>query len=265
MTRIFVSYSRVDRRVAKTLVELLSHAYDHVWYDTARLVGGDEWWKEILQEIKTCDHFVFLLSPESVESNWCKKELDEAIRRNKHIIPVRVRERTEIPRMLNGLHCIDFFDLSLEGLNQIYAAVIRNSRLVAPPGKDRYRYADLRLLQRLWPLVNGEYFQRLEVDIFFDGVIEQSEIDDFENHVGKFLDLRHLPEYLFNDPDLEHLFVGWQEKLRKIRHQIALKNVTPAKTSGIFTDIVDEHRRIVKTLKRVYPEFNLIDCNIEEV
>jgi hypothetical protein len=100
MTRIFISYCRVDSWMSRRLAELLSQTFDEVWYDTAKLVGGDEWWEKITQQVTECDHFVFLLSPESVTSEWCHREFLEAQRLRKHIIPVRVRARTVIPDWL---------------------------------------------------------------------------------------------------------------------------------------------------------------------
>jgi hypothetical protein len=128
MTQIFISYSRVDKRVTKSLTELLSRSYDDVWYDTARIVGGENWWAKILERIDVCDYFIFLLSPDSLNSEWCQKELTHAQNSKKRIIPVRIRDRTDIPDNLKGIQCIDMVDeLSAEGLNQIYAALIRYS------------------------------------------------------------------------------------------------------------------------------------------
>jgi serine/threonine kinase PknH len=131
MAHIFISYSRVDKNITKTLAELLSHAYDHLWYDTAKLVGGDEWWEKILNEIANCDHFIYLLSPESIASEWCQKELAEAQNQQKHIVPIRIRDRTPIPDNLKTLQCIDMFDkVTVRGINLIYASLIRDPRQI---------------------------------------------------------------------------------------------------------------------------------------
>ncbi|NDJ63328.1 MAG: toll/interleukin-1 receptor domain-containing protein [Chloroflexi bacterium] len=127
MARIFISYSRIARRLRRRLVDLLSFAYDDIWYDSAKLVGGDDWWAEIVRQIEACDHFIFLISRESLESEWCQKELSEARERNKHIIPVRIRDGAQIPEDLARLHVIDTFDsVRVEGLARIFGAITRN-------------------------------------------------------------------------------------------------------------------------------------------
>jgi hypothetical protein len=33
-----------------------------------------KWWEEIQKRIAWCDGFIYLLSPESIESEYCQKE-----------------------------------------------------------------------------------------------------------------------------------------------------------------------------------------------
>src|SRR5258707_4254245 len=96
MSRIFMCYSRVDQPITEQLAILLRKSYANVWYDD-NLHGGEEWWAEILREIAACEHFVLLMSDASINSEWCQRELDEAGRLNKHIVPVLVRARTAVP------------------------------------------------------------------------------------------------------------------------------------------------------------------------
>jgi hypothetical protein len=167
MARIFISYNRVDKAITKRLADLLSHAYDHVWYDTARLVGGDEWWAKIVAEIQNCDHFIYLLSPESVASEWCQKELAEAQKLGKHIIPVRVRARTDTPEALKKIHCIDMFEdvVTVEGINQIYAALIRNSVELITVSDEQKQHSDLRVLKLIWPFIESRKILLLSFEV----------------------------------------------------------------------------------------------------
>jgi hypothetical protein len=47
--------------------------YENVWFDD-NLHGGQPWWEEILSQIAICDIFVYLLSSESIASEYCLAE-----------------------------------------------------------------------------------------------------------------------------------------------------------------------------------------------
>lgn len=92
MTQIFISYSRADRQFIDQFTPLIRRVYgnDSIWFDED-ISGGTDWWQTILHEIGVCDLFVFLVSNEALESQYCQKELREALRLNKRVLPVVVR------------------------------------------------------------------------------------------------------------------------------------------------------------------------------
>lgn len=104
--RIFVSYSRVDRPFVDDFIPLLRQKYD-VWFDK-EVKGGQDWWYEILHQINQSDIFIYLLSNESVDSDFCMGEYEEAKRIQKQVLPVVIRARTEIPEDLQRLQYVDF-------------------------------------------------------------------------------------------------------------------------------------------------------------
>lgn len=135
MARIFVSYSRVDRPFVDRLVPLLREVHDDVWFDE-NLRGGQEWGKEILHRIATCDIFVYLLSNESVSSKYCQDELKEARRLHKKILPVLVRAQTRIPEDLSEIQHVDMSaGIKSENITRLLAAVERLSNVIpqTPP------------------------------------------------------------------------------------------------------------------------------------
>ncbi len=121
--RIFISYSRVDKNFVEKFVDNISKLYE-VWYD-ANLLGGENWWKEILNQIQNCDIFIYLLSNESVQSEYCQAEFEEAIRLQKPFIPVQIRDRTKIPPEINEIQHIDMKDgpQSVEKLTDLFVAI----------------------------------------------------------------------------------------------------------------------------------------------
>lgn len=122
--RLFVSYARVDKPYCIQIVDTLS-AHD-VWFDE-RLYVGQQWWKEILRRLDWCDGFVYLLSPESLASEYCRREYELAMSLNKHIFPVRIHEDMVIPDSL--LH-VQYADLS-KGLTPEATRDLLNSILYA--------------------------------------------------------------------------------------------------------------------------------------
>ena len=110
MAKIFISYSRVDNenKLVEDFVNRVRRMRrnDTVWWDD-ELRGGDVWWREILDQIKACDIFVYLLSNESVASPYCRAEYSEARRLQKLILTVQVRGKTVIPEDLGEIQYVD--------------------------------------------------------------------------------------------------------------------------------------------------------------
>jgi formylglycine-generating enzyme required for sulfatase activity len=103
--RLFVSYARVDKPYCIQIVDTLS-AHD-VWFDE-RLYVGQQWWKEILRRLDWCEGFVYLLSPDSLASEYCRREYELALSLNKHIFPVRIQKEMDIPESLVHVQYADF-------------------------------------------------------------------------------------------------------------------------------------------------------------
>lgn len=103
--KLFISYARVDKPLCKQVVERLEDVHE-VWYDR-RLHAGQQWWDEIVHRLDWCEGFVYLLSPESVASEYCQREFALAMEAGKHIFPVLIQARTEIPANLSHIHYAD--------------------------------------------------------------------------------------------------------------------------------------------------------------
>ena len=74
MPQIFISYNSYNRRnldAIKTLAHDLEEAGNHVWFDQV-LIGGQHWWDDILSRIGRSEIFLFVITPETLESHACK-------------------------------------------------------------------------------------------------------------------------------------------------------------------------------------------------
>ena len=120
--QIFISYSRKDIVFAQKLVEKLKGREISVWIDWVGIPPSVEWWKEIEDGIEKSEVFIFLISPDSMISEPCKKEIAHCLKNGKRIIPLVVRApAVEIPDNLAKLNWIfmresDDFDTAFEKL-----------------------------------------------------------------------------------------------------------------------------------------------------
>ena len=124
--KIFVSYARVDKPYCIRIIETM-HAHD-VWYDQ-RLYAGQEWWKEILRRLDWCDLFIYLLSPDSVASRYCRRELEIALQLKREIVPVLIDRSTVLPAKIKDWQFVDLSDsLTVENVSQLLNAILMAER-----------------------------------------------------------------------------------------------------------------------------------------
>lgn len=122
--RLFISYARIDMPYCMQIVNMLD--VHEVWYDQ-RLYAGQQWWKEILRRLDWCEGFVYLLSPESVASDYCRQEFELAQSLNRHIFPVLIHQIEPLPDALGAFQYADLSkgltaDTVRHLLNSIYSA-----------------------------------------------------------------------------------------------------------------------------------------------
>ncbi|MBZ0280692.1 MAG: TIR domain-containing protein, partial [Anaerolineae bacterium] len=91
MPDVFISYSRKDTDFARRLVDALQQSGRDSWVDWAGIPYSAEWWREICQGINSADNFVFIISPDSLKSEICNREVEYARHNHKRIIPIMHR------------------------------------------------------------------------------------------------------------------------------------------------------------------------------
>ncbi|MFA7422027.1 MAG: toll/interleukin-1 receptor domain-containing protein, partial [Melioribacteraceae bacterium] len=80
-SRIFISYAKEDRLLAKRLSDELKINGRNVWFDEESLVGGQKWLIQITEAIKNSKYFIALLSNSAVSKRGIvQKEIKEAIK-----------------------------------------------------------------------------------------------------------------------------------------------------------------------------------------
>jgi hypothetical protein len=120
---LFVSYSSQDRSAIDPLTTALRRARQQVWFDD-ELGGGEAWWKEILDPIRSCEVFIVALSNHLLESKPCQAELRYAQALQRPILPVRIGPVDSMrANPLASLQVIDYQNPSVDTGIQLVTAV----------------------------------------------------------------------------------------------------------------------------------------------
>ncbi len=86
---VFISYGRADSKAfAIKLNEKLTAQGLNVWFDQEDIPLAVDYQKQINSGIEQAHNFIFLIAPHSVNSEYCLKEINQAIQYNKRIIPL---------------------------------------------------------------------------------------------------------------------------------------------------------------------------------
>ncbi|MFQ5638195.1 MAG: toll/interleukin-1 receptor domain-containing protein [bacterium] len=108
---IFISYSSTDKNVAEQIASVLKGFKYNVFYAEWSISAGESIVNKINEGLAKNDILVILLSPESVNSRWVKKELDTALMRQLaghqvQVVPVLITS-CEIPTELLSIKYVD--------------------------------------------------------------------------------------------------------------------------------------------------------------
>src|SRR3954451_10187378 len=88
MPDVFISYSRRDSRYVGALADALRERGKDVWIDIEGIRDAEVFPEALQNAIGTSDGFVFIISPASVKSEFCMREVGDAVESGKRIVPV---------------------------------------------------------------------------------------------------------------------------------------------------------------------------------
>jgi hypothetical protein len=103
--KIFISHAQRDRAYATELAKALKEAGQNVW-EPQDLQPGDNWGLKSGEALAGADAVVVLLSPDSVASEWVRKEIEFTLtspRLKGRLFPVLLRPTRDIPWILREL------------------------------------------------------------------------------------------------------------------------------------------------------------------
>lgn len=121
---VFISYSHEDAEFAGKVSKALAELDVEPILDRLELKVGDDIKAAVDEMIGRSDYFLFIISGNSANSDWAKKEMEQAIEREKRILPV-VLDAEAIPEPLSGIYYADFTGEFEAGVDQLKRTLLR--------------------------------------------------------------------------------------------------------------------------------------------
>jgi hypothetical protein len=117
--RVFLSYSRKNAEYARNLQHTLRKEDIHAWRDEINIPGGAEWERVIEASLTSMDAMVVVVSPESLASEWVRKESMAFVNQGKTIVPYLADKKCQdmLPDYLKKFQTID--GTSEHGIHQL--------------------------------------------------------------------------------------------------------------------------------------------------
>src|ERR1700730_2929241 len=123
---MFISYSRRASAFVKRLQKELEGRGKDVWLDVEGIRDAEVFPDALRRAIEGSDAFVFVISPDSVNSAFCEQEVGHAVELNKRVVPLALREvpDRDIPQEIRFRNWIPVGDGDFDtGVDRLVRAV----------------------------------------------------------------------------------------------------------------------------------------------
>lgn len=113
---VFISHSTKDRWIARQIAAIIERKGQRygvsTFLDERDIEGGDSIPEAILAQLRECQEFVILLSPESVARQWVLIELGAALGLRKQVVPIMYNvAQGDIPDIIRLTKAYELNDL----------------------------------------------------------------------------------------------------------------------------------------------------------
>jgi len=172
---IFISYSRVDQKIANDLVTLLDNIGVSCFLDRKDIDWGVSVTNEIHKGLSECWAVVVILSPASLKSQWVPYEIGRAAGQKKRILPLLTHPSLDIPGYMKDLN----FKLNLDEVKKYFelnAKDIQLSSVLVSNEKDILggKTGDFGILNIYSD--SSSYIKEYPIKSFVDDLSEGSEL-----------------------------------------------------------------------------------------
>ena len=176
--KIFISYSRVDAgNFAKYIHKYLRENGHAVFIDVNSITIGDPLARSIEKNISDCDIFVVIITHASLRNTEVEKEVLQAEREDKKIIPCIHRDVNydEIKWNLKSIQGVEFQD-KYELARKLYSKIAGKRKEPPRPTDDDYLVKPQRLsLKIIIPIVTVAIIGVIVSISYFNGLVSTNE------------------------------------------------------------------------------------------
>jgi TIR domain len=132
MTTYFLSYARLDERIALRLADKLIAAEVSIWVDQYDIRPSQHWDRAVETAVRGCQGMIVILSPRSAASPNVADEVSVAIDGGKDIIPILIEPCT-IPLRMTRMQFIDATKDAEGAIGRCLAAIRAKGEDAPPP------------------------------------------------------------------------------------------------------------------------------------
>jgi TIR domain len=145
MVDIFVSYASPDRDAAFRIVSFLEEHGITCWVAPRDVPPGVEYGQAIIEGIGDSRALVLILSDQSNESQFVRKEVERAVSKTKPVLPVRIREVTPSGSLEFFISSAQWVDAWKSPIEQHLLPLVAAIKQIGQPGAARVRSSTLPL------------------------------------------------------------------------------------------------------------------------
>src|SRR5688500_3334745 len=134
MADIFVSYASPDREIAFRIVSFLEEQGITCWVAPRDVPPGVEYGQAIINGIGDSRALVLILSDQSNDSQFVRKEVERAVSKTKPVLPVRIREVTPSGSLEFFISSAQWVDAWKSPMEQHLLPLVAAIKTIGQPG-----------------------------------------------------------------------------------------------------------------------------------
>lgn len=124
MADVFISFSAKDIKFGEYMGQGCKNYGLSYFLSSQSLNHGEDWKKRIIKEIKAASTFIFLATPNSIDSDACKHEIGIALGNDVPIIPILYGiEFADLPDWISDFHGVKVEKDNIQELQRCLAGL----------------------------------------------------------------------------------------------------------------------------------------------
>ena len=157
--KLFISYAHANVAQVNEIARRLSNEfYYDVWIDYDSIRAGTDWKESLSLGIQEADAVLYMMTPESLTSEWCRAEIKHALKNNKPLIPIRLNNAIDNNHLKDlGIDHLQYLDFVATDTEPVWKKLIKDELKDFPVPPREIKLLENPALARL----HDEYLRRL--------------------------------------------------------------------------------------------------------